>query len=124
MNKAIDSILPIEKFEQQCVVIKSMLQSTRIEDHMKTIVIDQSLCTSSSFEHKCMNNIEKIYQHAGNFDDQQNLKDILDVAMVLTPEGFIYNSPNVSMTSTPVKKPSARKSLCIFTNIFNVKRKT
>ena len=28
------------------------------------------------------------------------------------------------MTSTPVKKPSARKSLCLFTNILDVKPKT
>ena len=28
------------------------------------------------------------------------------------------------MTPTPVKKPSARKSLCIFTNILYVKNKT
>ena len=28
------------------------------------------------------------------------------------------------MTSIPVKKPSARKSLCIFTNILDVKNKT
>ena len=26
------------------------------------------------------------------------------------------------MTSTPIKKPSARKSLCLFTNIFEVKK--
>ena len=28
------------------------------------------------------------------------------------------------MTSTPVKKPGARKSLCLFTNILDVKPKT
>ena len=28
------------------------------------------------------------------------------------------------MTSTPVKTPSARKSLCLFTNILDVKPKT
>ena len=28
------------------------------------------------------------------------------------------------MTSTPAKKPSARKSLCLFTNILDVKPKT
>ena len=28
------------------------------------------------------------------------------------------------MTSTPVKKIGARKSLCLFTNIFDVKKKT
>ena len=71
-----------------------------------------------------LNNIKKIYQHAGKFDDQQNLKDILDADMVLTPEEVIYDSPNVPMTSTPVKKPSASKSLCLFTNILNVKKKT
>ena len=91
---------------------------------MKTIGIDQSLCTRSSFEHKCMNNIKNIYQHAGKCDDQQNLKDILDAAMVSNPDGFTDNSPNVPMTSTPVNKPSASKSLCLFTNIFGVKKKT
>ena len=39
-NKAIYSILSINTFEQQCVVIKCMLQSSRLEDHMKTIGID------------------------------------------------------------------------------------
>ena len=70
---------------------------------MNTIGIDQSLCTRYSFEHKCMNNIKKIYQHSGKFDDQQNLKDVLDAAMVSTPEEIIYDSPSFPMTSTPVK---------------------
>ena len=52
---------------------------------MKIIVIDQSLCYRYYFEHKCLNNIKKIYQHAVKCDDQQNLKDILDDDMVLTP---------------------------------------
>ena len=71
-----------------------------------------------------MNNIKNIHQYAGKWDDQQNLKDILDAAMVYTPEEFTKDSPHVPMISTPVKKPSARKSLCLFTNILNVKRKT
>ena len=40
MNKSIDCILYIDTFEQQCVVIKGMLQSPRLEDNMKTIGID------------------------------------------------------------------------------------
>ena len=60
---------------------------------MKTIGIEQSLFAKSSFEHKCMNNIKKIYEHAGKCDDQQNLKDIIDATMVSTPEGGKYNSP-------------------------------
>ena len=57
LNKVIDSILFINTFEQQCFLIKCMLQSSRLEDHMKTIGIDQSSFTRSSFEHRCMNNI-------------------------------------------------------------------
>ena len=101
-----------------------MLQSSRLEDYTKNIGIDQSSFTRSSFEHGCMNNIKKIYQHAGKCDDQQNLKDIIDAAILSTPEGVTDNSPNVQMTSSPVKKPSARKSLCLFTNILAVKPTT
>ena len=91
---------------------------------MKTIGFYQSLCTRSSFEHKCMKNIKNIYHHAGKCVDKQNFKYIIDAAMVSNTEGVIDKSPNVSMTSTPFKKPSARKSLCLFTNILNVKPKT
>ena len=101
-----------------------MLQSSRLEDHMKTIGIDQSSFTRSSFENRCMNNIKKIYQHAGKCDDQQNLKNIIDVDILYTPEVVTDNSPNVHMTPSPVKKPSARKSLCLFTNIFSFKPTT
>ena len=43
--------------------------------------------------------------------------------MVYTPEGFTNDSPISSMKSKPFKKPNARKSLCLFTNILDVKRK-
>ena len=85
LNKAIDSILYIDTLEQKCVVIKCMLQSSSLEDHMKTIGIEQSLCTRSSFENKFMNNIKNIYQHAGKCDEQKSLKDVLDASMVSTP---------------------------------------
>ena len=50
---------------------------------------------------------KKKYQHAGKCDDQKNLKDIIYAAMVLITGEFTYGIPNVPMTSTPVKKPSA-----------------
>ena len=71
---------------------------------MKTIGIDQSSFARSSFEHRCMNNIKNIYQHAGKCDDQKNLKDLIDADVLSTPEGVIDNIPNVHMTSIPVKK--------------------
>ena len=76
-----------------------MLQSSRLEGHMKTIGIDQSSFTRSSFEHSFINNIIYIYQHAGKCDDQQNLKDIIDADIISTPEGVTDNSPNVHMKS-------------------------
>ena len=91
---------------------------------MKTIGIDRSSFTRSSFEHICMNNIQKIYQHAGKCDYQQNLKDIIEAVLLSNPEIFTDNIPNVHMELSPVKKPSASKSLCLFTNILDVNPKT
>ena len=65
---------------------------------MKTIGIDQSSFARSSFEHRCMNNIKKIYQHADKCDDKKNLKYIIDTDIISTPEGVTDNSPNVHMT--------------------------
>ena len=39
-----------------------------------------------------------MYQHAGKYDDQKNLKYILDDAMVSTTEEVIDESPNVPVT--------------------------
>ena len=86
MNKSIDCIISIDKFEQHFFVITGVLQSPRLEDHIKTIGVDQSLSNRYYFEHKRLNNIKNIYQHAGNYYDQQHLKDILDADMVSTPE--------------------------------------
>ena len=80
-----------------------MLQSPCLEYHMKTIGIDQSLSNRPSVEHKISNNIKYIFQHAGKCDDQQNLKYILDAAMVSTPEGVTYVSPSLRITQTTVK---------------------
>ena len=77
--------------------------SSRLEDHIKNIGIDQSLCNRSSSEHKYLNDIKNTYQHAGKCDNQQNRKDILDSDMLLTPEEVTDDSPHVHMTSTPVK---------------------
>ena len=59
-----------------------MLQSSPLEYHMKNVGIDQSLCTRYYFEDKYLNNIKKIYPHAGKWENQQNLKDIQDAAIV------------------------------------------
>ena len=45
-----------------------------------------------------MNNIKNIFQHAGKCDDEQNIKAIIDSAIMSTQEGVTYDSPNVPMT--------------------------
>ena len=101
-----------------------MLQSPRIKYHTKTIGVYQSLRNSAIFEHRCIKNINKLYKHDGKCEKQQLFKDILEAAMVSTPGGFTNNRPRSPMTLPTLKKKSARKSLCLFTNILNAKKKT
>ena len=91
---------------------------------MNNIGIDKSFRNSALFGHRYIQNIKKLYHNSGNFDDQQQFKDILEAAMVSTPEVFTNNGTRSPMNPTPVKKPSARKPLCIFTNILDVKKRT
>ena len=84
-----------------------MLQLLHLRYHVQTIGIDQTLRNNDLYEHKCLQNINKLFKHAGKFDNQKQFKDILEDAMVYTPEGYTYDSPISPMTSTPVKKPSA-----------------
>ena len=112
----------MDTFEQQCAVLKVMFQSPWLKDHVHTIGIDQFLRNNTIYEQKCLENIKILYKQAGKCDDQQQFKDIREAAMVSTPEWFTNNSPISPLTSTPIKKSSARKSLCLFTNIFEVKK--
>ena len=52
MTKVIYSVLYVDTFEQQCVVLKGMLQSPRLKDHVQTIGIDQYLSNNALYEHK------------------------------------------------------------------------
>ena len=74
MTRVIDSILSNDKFEQQCVVLKFMLQSPRLQDHIQTIGVEQSLSNNTIYKHKCFENIEKLYKQSGKCDNQQQLK--------------------------------------------------
>ena len=123
MTKVIDYVLSIDTFEQKCVILRVMLQSPRLKDHVQTIGNQPSLSNNSIYEHKCLKNTKILYKQAGKCDNQQQFKDILEATMVSNPELLIYNSPISSMKPTPVKKPSARKSLCMFTNILDVNKK-
>ena len=78
---------------------------------MFTIVVDQTLRHSEMYEHRCMENINKLYKSVGKCDDQQQYKDIIEVEMVSTPEGFTNNTQISPSQSVTVKNTSAIKSL-------------
>ena len=81
MTKVIDSVLSIDTFEQQCVVLKVMLQSLRLKYHVQTIGIEPSLSNNTIHEHKCIEIIKRLYKPAGKCDDQKKFKDILEAAV-------------------------------------------
>ena len=49
LNEVIDLIIEIESFKQQCVIVKGVLQSERMEKRMVTIGVDQSLSNSAMY---------------------------------------------------------------------------
>ena len=71
MTKVIYSVLSIDTFEQQYVLIKGMLQPTHLKYYVKTIGIEQSLINNALFEQNFLQNIKKLYKHAGKCDNQQ-----------------------------------------------------
>ena len=75
-----------------------MLKSPQLKDYLQTIGIDQYLSNNDIYEHKCLENIKKIYKQAGKCDDHQQFKYILEAAMVSIPEGFTNGSPISPMT--------------------------
>ena len=109
ITKVIDSDISIDTFEQNIVMLKGTLQSPRLKYHIQTIGIHPSLSNNDIYEHKCLENIKKLYKQAGKCDNQQQFKDIFEAAMVSTPEGFTNNSPIYPMKPTPVNKPSSQK---------------
>ena len=74
-----------------------------------TIGIHPYLSKNSIYEHKCPENIKKLYKQAGKCDNKQQFKDITEAAMVSTPEGFTDNSPISPMASSPDKKNKRTK---------------
>ena len=54
MTKVIDYVLSIHTFEKKCFMLKGVLQSPLLRDHVQTIGIDQYLSNNAIYEHKCL----------------------------------------------------------------------
>ena len=80
MTKVIDYVFSIDTFEQQCVVLKGMLQSPRLKYHVQTIGIDQYLSKNAIYEQKYLESIKKLYKQAGKCNKKKQFKDIPEAA--------------------------------------------
>ena len=67
------------------------------------------------YEHRCLENINKLYISAGKWNDQHQCKSILEAAMVSTTEIFTDKIPMSPGTSVTVRNSSSRKALRLFT---------
>ena len=76
------------------------------------------------YKHIYLLNINNLYKTAVKCDDHQQYKEIIEAAMVSTPEVFINNSPISYIQYVTVKKPSAIKPLHKFLEALDVKHKT
>ena len=81
---------------------------------MVTIRVEIFLSNSDLYEHRCLENIKKLYKSDGKYDDQQKYRDIIESSTVSTIYGINENTPMAMVTSGTMKNPSARIFLSQF----------
>ena len=74
------------------------------------------LSNSVIYEHRCLENIKKLYKYDGKCEDQHQYKDVIEAAMVSTPEGFTDHGPISPGQYMTVKKSSAKITPSIFSS--------
>ena len=84
------------------------------EKNRVNVGVDRSLSNSEMYEHICIENIRKLYNSSGKFDEQKQYKAIIKEAMVSTPEGFSKKSTMSPSQYMTAKNPSANKLLYHF----------
>ena len=67
----------LNPLKKQKLPIKGLFQSDRLKKHMVTIVIDQLLSNCEKYEHRFLENINKLYTSSGKCDDQIQFKAII-----------------------------------------------
>ena len=59
LMKVVDKIIDIDSFNLQCVILKRLLQSEVLKQHMIIISVDQSISNNDFYKHRCLENIKK-----------------------------------------------------------------
>ena len=68
----------IGSFGYKCVIIKGVLHSEKLKEHVVTIGVEKQLIDSDMYEYICLENIKKLYKSSGKCDDQHKYKAILE----------------------------------------------
>ena len=92
--------------------------------HIVAIGVEQKLSNCDFYEHRYLENTNRLYKDTGKCDDQQQYKDILEAEMVSTTEWCTDNSPMTSNPYVSTKNPSERKPQRQFSETLDVKHKT
>ena len=77
MTNVVDSVIYIDTFEQQCVLLKGILQSPQLKYHIQTIGIHPSLSNNAIYEHKCLENNKNITKKLISVTTNNNSKTFL-----------------------------------------------
>ena len=78
LTKVIYLIIDIESFEQQYFILKDLLQSDWMKQHIITIGIDKLLSNCEMYEHRCLVSIKKLYTYDGKCNYQIQFKAIIE----------------------------------------------
>ena len=76
------------------------------------------------YEHRFLENINKLYKTAGKFEDQQKYKAIIEAALVSKTEGCTKKIPMAPNPYESTQNPGSIKPLLQFTETLDVKHNT
>ena len=91
---------------------------------MITIGIYQLLSNCEMYEHICLENTKKLYTYYGKCNDKLQFIEILEASMVSTTDRFTDNSTVSPGPTMILRKCSEIKSLRLFTEVLDFKKKT
>ena len=113
---------PLNNLNRNVLLLKQCsdhIIQKKYDNHWGWSIIDKKCALRTYMLWKSKN-----YKYDVKCDDQQQYKAILELAMVSTTGGIIYNSTIAANTSENAKNPIARNSLNQFWELFNAKQIT
>ena len=103
----IEALLEFDSFEQQCVILRSLLDQKELAQHTKVLGIDSE---DVEFKNKCMMQLKKIYQHSSKgHQHKTDDKTAFQLSLIASLKETPPQDESTSMNS-PSNAPSPRTS--------------